>query len=308
MMYANKAAIAVKVNNHVLREYKDTVLIPFGSEYSLLIKNLNTVRAVFTITIDGQDVVPGGLVLNGGQEIDLERWIKNNNLKEGNRFKFIERTGDIEEHRGVKLEDGLLRIEYQFEKVAPKPVINHYYHHHYPRHPSFPGGYWYNGYYHNPDPYLSWTGSSIGSAIGSGSNNITASVAKNSAEGTTASLNAAKTKSAAMRGGTLGSASLQASSFADMSSFEEASINYNDAGITVPGSKSEQQFQTASHFDVETEKHVMILKLLGETPNNKPVLTPVTVKTKQKCETCGTQNKATSKFCTKCGTALEIFA
>ena len=301
MMYANRAAVAIKSNGKVLREFKDTVYIPFGSEYSLLIKNLNTVRAVFTITIDGQDVVPGGLVLNGGQEIDLERWIKNNNLNEGNRFKFIERTSDIEEHRGVKLEDGLLRIEYQFEKVAPKPVINHYYHH---RHPSFPGGYWYNGYYHNPDPYLSWTSASLtGSAIGSGSNNITTSVAKNSAEGTTASLNAAKTKSAAMRGGTV-----QASSFADAGGFEEASINYNDAGITVPGSKSEQKFQTASHFEVETEKHVMILKLLGETPDNKPVLTPVSVKTKQKCETCGTQNKATSKFCTKCGTALTIFA
>jgi hypothetical protein len=66
-------------------------------------------------------MVPGGIVLNAGQECDLERSIKNGNLKEGNRFKFIERTGSVEKHRGVKLEDGLVRIEFQFEQ-PPRPI------------------------------------------------------------------------------------------------------------------------------------------------------------------------------------------
>jgi hypothetical protein len=59
---------------------------------------------------------------------------------------------------------------------------------------------------------------------------------------------------------------------------------------------------------MDPEKHSIVLKLLGETPDNKPVLKPVTVKAKPKCTTCGRQNKAHAKFCVECGTALEIFA
>ena len=120
MMYGNKLAAAIKVNGKVLREFKDTVHIPFGSEYQITIKNLHTQRAVASVYLDGENVVPGGLVIDPGRSIDLERWIKNGNLSEGNKFKFIERTGAIEDGpRGIKLEDGLVRIEYQYELPAP---------------------------------------------------------------------------------------------------------------------------------------------------------------------------------------------
>jgi len=262
MMYANRAAVAIKNNGKVLREFKDTVYIPFGHEYSILIKNLNSVRAVFNITIDGQDVVPGGLVLDAGQEVDLERWVKNNNLNEGNRFKFIERTSDIEDHRGVKLEDGIIRIEYQFEKVYPK--------------------------YNN----IAWYGSSSDAIPYNHPHLRSATVA-----------NAVATSSIS---GSVANASLNMSYTVDSAQLSASS--YNDAGITVPGSKSEQKFRNVSNFLTETEKHVMVLKLLGETPDNKPVVKSVTVKTKPRCVTCGTQNKATAKFCSKCGTHLTIYA
>ena len=97
-MYGNKLAAAIKVNGKVLREFKDTVYIPFGSEYAITLRNLHTTRAVVSVYIDGDNMVPGGLVLNPGQSIDLERSIRNNNLTEGNRFKFIERTEKIETH------------------------------------------------------------------------------------------------------------------------------------------------------------------------------------------------------------------
>ena len=90
-MYANKLVASVKANGKILREFKDTVYIPFGSEYSILLKNLDTRRVIVNVYIDGDNMTPNGLVLYGGQEVDLERSIKNNNLNEGNRFKFIER-------------------------------------------------------------------------------------------------------------------------------------------------------------------------------------------------------------------------
>ena len=122
-MYNQKLAASIKSKGKVLREFKDTVYIPFGSEYSFILKNLNTTRAVVNVFIDGENVVPGGLVIDPGRTVDLERWIKNGNLSEGNKFKFIERTQAIEDGpRGIKLEDGLVRVEYQFE--IPRPIFN----------------------------------------------------------------------------------------------------------------------------------------------------------------------------------------
>jgi len=79
----------------------------------------------------------------------------------------------------------------------------------------------------------------------------------------------------------------------------------NEVGITVPGSMSNQKFATVASFPLEDQKHVIVLQLKGETADNK-VTAPVTVKAKPKCVTCGKVNKATAKFCSNCGTALEI--
>lgn len=274
-MYNSKLVASIKANGKVLREFKDTVYIPFGSEYSILLKNLNTVRALINIYIDGDNIVPGGLVLNAGQEIDLQRAIRNGNMNEGNKFKFIERTGKIEDHRGVKLEDGLIRVEYQFEKVYPKyqPAI------------------WTT----TPN----WQPTSMDSYYGDVMRSATAAAPK-SMSGTITCSDA----SYAMTSMAVGSATINASAAAQ--SYNAAP--QTETGITVAGSKSEQKFVTASWFATESEKHNIILKLLGETEDNKAIREPITVKAKPKCVTCGKQNKATAKFCSECGTALEIFA
>jgi hypothetical protein len=93
-----------------------------------------------------------------------------------------------------------------------------------------------------------------------------------------------------------------------MNSEQTRSVPKNDAGITVPGSKSTQKFTTVTMGALDPEKHVIVLKLLGETADNKPVMQPVTVQHKPECVTCGHRNKAHAKFCSQCGTALEIFA
>ena len=259
-MYNSKLVASIKVGGKILREFKDTVYIPFGSEYSILLKNLNTVRAIVHVYIDGEDQVPGGLVLNAGQECDLERSIKNNNLREGNRFKFIERTGAVEEHRGVKLEDGLVRIEYEFEKVYQRQD----------------GIIWQVNDYQKGPVYTNSVLRSTTGDVAWPAGTVTCSATL----------------------GTVQSANMQIGASA---------LNVNETGITVPGSKSEQKFTTVSSFLTEGTKHSIVLKLLGKTENS-PVEKPVTVKHKPKCVTCGKQNKATAKFCSECGTALEIFA
>lgn len=120
-MYSNKLVLAIKNNGKILRELKDTVYVPYGSEFSLLIKNLNTVRCLVSVFIDGKNVAEGSdFVISPGSSLDLERYMVAGNRSSGNRFKFIERTASIENSsRGIKLEDGLVRIEFEFEREAP---------------------------------------------------------------------------------------------------------------------------------------------------------------------------------------------
>ena len=115
-MYASKLAVAVKHRGKALQEFGETIYLPFGSEYSLLIKNLNTVRAAVKVKIDGVDVTQGvNLVVQPNSSIELERFIKNGNLNAGNRFKFLQRTAAVAQHRGTRLEDGLIQITWSFE-------------------------------------------------------------------------------------------------------------------------------------------------------------------------------------------------
>ena len=295
MMYSNKMVASLKANGKILREFKDTVYIPFGSEYSFLLKNLHTQRAVVNIYIDGTNVVEGGLVLDPGREVDLERYIKNGNLTEGNRFKFIERTQAIEDGpRGVKLEDGLIRIEFQYE--APRPVSNiadQFF-------KQYPPGVRTSEYRGVVDKY-STTNNSWIQASGATFSQVNVNGAL---RGVDLSQNGAAMQASASAA--IDKAVPHATELHDgMATMDWCQ---NEVGITVPGSKSTQKFTHVTMGSMESEKHSMVIKLLGETVDNKPVLKPVTVERKLECVTCGKKNKAHAKFCIECGTALEIFA
>lgn len=244
MMYSNNLAAALVVDGKVLREFGDTVYMPFGSEYSIRLKNLNSRRALVKIEIDGEEVTDGGLVVGAFKSVDLERFIRNGNLSQGNRFKFVERSQKIEEHRGIKTEDGIISIRYEFEVAKSYPIAK--------------------GLSTNTDLY--------GMGV----------------YGTTATTR----------------------SLPSLPSLESAQVNsylpVNDTGITVEGSISNQSFSTTRWEGSDGHKHVLNLKVLGETADNLKVRQPITVKTKLECKTCGTVNPATSKFCSECGTSLSI--
>lgn len=270
-MYQNKFVTAVKVEGKVLRESGDAVFLPFGSEYSVLLKNLNPVRVLVAVSIDGTDATgEGKLVLQPDSEIELERFIRDGNLSSGNRFKFIERTKAIEAHRGVKSDDGVVRVEYWTEKVAP-PVqalpVQYFY---YPA-PSYPYHHWAYPYYYGDV----WCSSSGGQTNG-GSTPFTQSA---QAQGS----------------------SLMATNCASTLS----PLRSNGAGITVPGSESLQKFVDASSFSTFPQSEVIVMYLRGEV-GETPVKRPVTVSAKPKCSTCGKKNKPTNRFCAACGTALTL--
>lgn len=256
MMYSNNFAAAILCGGKVLREFGDTVYLPFGSEYKIRLKNLGASRAKVKVEIDGECVTDGGIVISSRQTLDLERFIRNGNLDQGNRFKFIERSQKIEQHRGVKVDDGIISISYEFESEFSTLI-------------AYPKSTGYRDY----SPKVKGISNTV---MDCGWNDVGPTnvmvLASNCAP--TASLN--------------------------------SSIPVNDAGITVEGSLSNQSFSTTYWRGTVGGVNVMNIRLLGETEANSPVRQAVTVKTKAKCKTCGTVNKATAKFCSECGTSLCI--
>ena len=271
-MYSDKLVVAVKHNGRVLREQGDTVFLPFGCEYTLHFKNLNSVHALVRVSVDGQDATKGtSLIVPANGSIDLERFLEAGQMDKGHKFKFIERTTKIEDGpRGVRAEDGLIRVEFEFERQAapiqyqPFPV----------EHIVIGRNYidshrWYKSPY---GPYWNVAFADVSAHDGSACKNIDRAVLSSSAHS--------------------GAVTAQAASL-------------NDVGITVPGGVSDQKFKLGSYFPTDGQKHVMVLKLLGQVGETK-VEKPVTVKTKQECPTCGTKNKFGTKFCKECGTGLTL--
>lgn len=277
MMYNSKFVCCVKANGKVLREFNDTVRVPFGTEFSILLKNLNTVRAQVQISIDGEMVTGNSkIIVNPNEDFELTRYIKNGNLTSGNRFKFIERTASIEEYRGVKLDDGLIRVTFQFERVIPQTIQC--------SNPSW-----------NPNqPYWLHQPRNVSYGVNVNNTSIGGSDVKMSKSGSNI-LN--RTRSAV-------AGSSEAYASATMDFMEQSQVS--DAGITVPGSISEQQFRNVDNFPVEFETHVIVLKIAGIIDNGQAIIQPVTVKTQNKCQTCGTVNKYKAKFCSECATALVV--
>ena len=269
MTYRKNLVVCIKVNGKILREQGDTVELPFGSEYSIFLKNLEPVRSIAKIQIDGKDINDGqGFIVPANGKIEIERFIRNGNLKSGNRFKFIQRTQEIEKHRGIEACDSLIRVEFAKEKrqqpIAYRQTEVHHHHYNY--------DYWCPACWRVPATlYPTYTDYTTYTSCG-----LFQGVQNSSAGRGSTSCNVAQTETKAVY----------------------------DKGITVPGSQSNQEFVNVTSFETE-EPEVIVLQLIGKVGESQ-VSRPVTVDIKPTCITCGKTNKATSKYCSQCGTALEL--
>jgi len=269
-MYQEKMVVCLKNNNKILREKEGIIQIPFGSEYSIYIKNLESRKAKVKISIDGVDVLNGqSLLVNPNDTTELEGFL--NDCIAKNKFKFIPKTKETSEYRGDKIEDGLIRIEFWYEKLKPiTQQINQVFN------PISP---WitYKQPIYDYSPTWITTTSNITSksvqmdCLRSFDNNIctTSFTAQN------CSLN--------------NSVSLK--------SFEE--------GITVKGEEINQEFKYGNIGALEENSHVIILRLQGFNDIGEKVEKVITVNDKLQCKICGKVSGSSSKFCDRCGSYLE---
>jgi len=271
MTYKDYFVVEVKSNGKILRVRDDAVYLPFGSEYSILLKNLNSRKASVNVSVDGQDALDNhSLILDPNGETILEGFLKGNIAK--NRFRFIQKTKEIQEHRGDKADDGMIRIEFAFEKPQPEPWIKNTIkevHH-----------------YYNTPVKIEHYGSSVEWTYCNNDTPVAMGAAGPTVENSVADL----------------SRSVKSNVTCD--SLGLADVPLVDEGITVKGSECNQQFRYGYIGELE-HPEVIVLRLKGLTQTGNQINDPITVKSKLTCPTCGTKSKSSMKYCGSCGTFLE---
>ena len=304
MVYQQKLVAVIKHNGKILREKDNSlVYLPFNSEYEILIKNLESRDCVINISIDGVDVLDKQqLVVRANSSCSLEGFLKNN--KVSNRFKFIQKTKKIQDYRGDRVDDGLIRIEYRFTKLTQTVTTTHHHTHE---------TVWFHPYWcecHHcvtsrtkllqPSHYFS-SNPIVHSGLGGGGatygmssdqvslNNINSSLQSNI---NSCDISVGSPKNSYK--GDVKMASVHSNAF--MPQFDE--------GITVKGSESKQKLDQVQVSPLEDQSFTIILKLCGYDKKNQPVEKPILVKSKVKCSTCGRQAKSAVRYCSECGTAL----
>ncbi len=304
-MFNNDFVASVKCGRKVLREQSGAVSIPFGSEYSLLLKNMGATRAAVSVSIDGTSATGGSrLILDPNEECDLEGFMAGSLVT--HKFKFIEKTSEISEHRGDKAADGMLRVEFQFEK---KPAVINTVHTHHVHHdiyrPGWGWGYW-NGpvWYSGRDgnytiQHLNSTvrrgargdyggpgGSAMGGGAAGGAGGGRSDIYMGDGGGAPAGAVPCSANYSADLGGSVMDF-CDSDDAAPTKRIEKKSLRPRGAaasdelkdGITVKGSSSNQSFRTGYLGMMEEAKHVINLSLKGFYSEAKRPLVevPVTV-------------------------------
>jgi hypothetical protein len=251
-MYKNNFVVVIKSRGKILREKNGCVMLPFGAEYSILLKNLDSKRAVASVSVDGDEVLDNcRIIVPENNSVELKGKMKGNKVK--HRFKFIEKTKQISKHRGDRPDDGLVRVEYWFEQdFDPTPWVI----------PLMSYTYTDKCKFTDSNSYTTNGSNILGSYTNGGLENVTYSY--------------------------------------------NCSTPHGNDGITVQGSKTNQDFVEGTTWALELSSNVIVLQLRGYNKKGVQVERAVTVKTRFRCPTCGRKSKSSAKWCSNCGTNLEM--
>lgn len=260
MVYKDNFIAVLKHNGKIMREINGRVKLPFGSEYSILLKNKDSRAAVASIEIDGEDVMAGyRYIVPGNSTRELKGFLKGMNAK--NRFRFIKKTKEISKFRGDRLDDGLVRVEFWYEQKQEQPWVI------------------YNNWPINLTDWNSGTSDGFGTHQFTYTSN-SSGLTKQSSGVVTAAYNVS----------------------------HDVAQPLPDEGITVKGSKTNQQFHYGNVGTLESSSSVIVIKLVGKTERAGRVVKvrkPITVKTRITCPTCGKKWRPSLNFCGRCSTALN---
>lgn len=322
-MYNKNLAMAVKVNGEVLREIDGKVYLPFGSEYTLYFKNTSTRRVKIKVSVDGQDAMDGAtLIVRENSTAELKRFMKNGNMNDGNSFKFIEKTHQISQHRGDRVEDGLITVQYEFEREEPI-----WYSRAFPLQATnrpHPDSYYSKGL--NSGDFHADTITTYSSSVHDGAASMDwSSSLEDSAP--RAALNMVAQNTAGITApGSYNSQQFIKSSWAGTDASTKASMTIHLMGVIEEVDPVVEEIilkhwqKEYGHTDVKVlPKERRVKKVIVEddqgvhitadniTITGAKVSVAVTTKSQVECSMCGSKYKSGTKYCSECGTSLRIY-
>lgn len=277
-MYSNKLVASIKTNGQIAREHGDIVYLPFGSDYTIFLKNLHTKKAVINISIDGKDILDGTqLILDGGMALDLKRWIQKGDMTTGPKLRFIEKTDTIRETKEETGMDGIIEVTYQFEYEWPQWNFD-------------------NTLYRSASPSIGKGGNQVYGGF-KGGNLMNMNVGGSIGSSLDGNVQTYSSQVKSLDG------SLSAAPQVEQEILCSASIA-NEEGMTVKGQDIEQEFKEVCVPFLDATVHKIVLCLKGDV-NQKKVAKAITVKTKINCDACDKKQSSKNKFCVSCGNNLK---
>jgi hypothetical protein len=270
-MYKNGFVVAVKINDKSVEEKDNKVILPFDSEYTLMLKNKNDRKAVARVFIDDEEATEKGrLIIDANGVVNLERFI--DDINKGKRFKFVPISNNAVKDKGSS-EKGFIEVHFQLVKPVVNNVVIH--EHHYRRYRPF------DFYYSDGPFYVDYDFPVFGSSK---------FLCSNSGGGTGMSMSA-------------GSKNFTLNSYetSELKTTNEAFIQDNhlveERGATIKGSNSSQKFCYSYVGELEAQETIIRFQLVG-TRDSK--IADQYLKTH--CTQCGKAYDINDVYCAKCGT------
>lgn len=268
MVYKNNFICVIKNKGRIMRDHNGVVKLPFGAEYSILLKNKDSRTAIARISVDGEDVMGGHrYIIPGKSQRELKGFLKG--LNATHKFRFIKKTKQIARYRGDRLDDGMVEVEFWYEQAVTTPWVV------YDDEPRKRSPW--------PDP-SPWDTTTFGSST-SGFTNAT----YNSANFHQVKCSSPRVKSS-------------------ITTSCNVPTPKRDEGITVKGSKANQNFQYGNVGTLESHSSTIIIRLKGTVKKrgrNRPVKKVIATRSRIQCTTCGRKWRSHLKFCGNCSTALD---
>ncbi len=125
-MFKNNVVISIKVGQNFLPDNESIVQMPFGTEYSVLIKNLNNKPVNIKMFIDGKlNGIEKGFLVKEKESITINSFLDpsfrslNNTC---NALKFVNKSPELNSRRVENIEDSLLRFEVEMLEEIPNSL------------------------------------------------------------------------------------------------------------------------------------------------------------------------------------------
>lgn len=269
MVYRNNFIAVIKHKGRIMRDRNGVVRMPFGSEYSILLKNKDSRTAIARISVDGEDVMGGHrYIIPGKSQRELTGFLKG--LNATHKFRFIKKTKQIARYRGDRLDDGMVEVEFWYEQAVTTPWIV------------------YEDIPRQRQPWIDkhpWD-STFGDS--------TAGFTGDQTTYTAANFHQVKSSSPKIKSSITASCNVPTPK--------------RDEGITVKGSKANQNFQYGNVGTLESHSSTIIIRLKGtvrKRGKTRPVKKVIAARSRIQCTTCGRKWRSHLKFCGNCSTALD---